>query len=76
MKTPLILNNAWVHHLLIFCFSRKFVLGCKSTLGCYIIETATSIASYDASYDASYEGSTRLGTFSQNRSHIKNDFFS
>ena len=49
METPLTLNNN--AHVRELCFSRNFVLEVQSTLGCYIVETAASIASNDAPYE-------------------------
>ena len=48
METPLTLNNAHVHELIIFL---KVRFQSKSTLGCYIIETAASITSNNAPYE-------------------------
>ena len=45
METPLTLNNARIDEFIKFC-SRT-----KSTFGCYIAETAASIASNDAPYE-------------------------
>ena len=42
------LNNARVGELLIFLFFSKVRSQSKSILGCYIVETAASIASNDA----------------------------
>ena len=48
---PLTLNNAHVLELLILVFFSKVQSRSKSTLGCYIVETAASIASNDAPYE-------------------------
>ena len=52
IETPLTLNNACIRELLISLFFLIVRSRSKSTLGCYIVETAVSIASNDASYES------------------------
>ena len=49
METPLTLNNE--HVIIIYLFLSKVSSRNKSTLGCYIVETAAGIASNDAPYE-------------------------
>ena len=49
METPLNLNNACVREIILF-FS-KVRSRSKSTLGCYSVKTAASMASNDAPYE-------------------------
>ena len=51
METLLTLNNAHVRELLIFPFFSKVRSRSKSTLGCYIVETAVSIVSNVVPYE-------------------------
>ena len=50
METLFTLNNDRIHDLLIFLFFLKVHSRSKSTLGCYIVETAASIVLNDAPY--------------------------
>ena len=51
MEAPLTLNNAYVvRKLLIFVFLETLFLS-KSTLGCYIVKTTTSVALNDGPYE-------------------------
>ena len=51
METLLTLNNAHVCEVINFFFFSKVRSRSKITLGCYIVETAASIASNDAVYE-------------------------
>ena len=51
METQLTLNNTcMVRELLIFLFSRNFILEARVRLGCYIVKTTENVASNNASY--------------------------